>query len=1115
MKQLLLALGTVLIISVPLLAAPRHYNDLSNKNFFQANPITGKVTNDKGEPLAGVTVQVKGLSNSTTTAADGSFTINAPADAASLVFTYVGMERREVSIAGKTNFQIQLTGVDAKLEEVVVVGYGTQKAKDITSSAVAVELKKMEDMPVRTITEALRGQVPGLNVTGGNARPGVNASLSIRQYFNFSRNASNPLPLIVIDDVIQLDPSSGNPSLEQFNLLDLSEVESITVLRDAGAAIYGSRGSNGAIVVKTKRGKIGAPKISYAGKFSYNDAVSHVKTMSAYEHGIFANRFGRASGWSANSFFSEAELDQMKSLNWDWREEAWKGAGAMQHSLNVSGGADRATYFAGASFFTQDANMGSQDYKRWTFRVGTDVKVINNLKLNATVSANNFDLEKSFTKVSINDGGYGRGSEQTDYVVLAHMPKYIPWKYNVNGADRYISPALGPNRVQTTPVGQNNITGWNYFGLLNNGSKTTSNDFSYNTNFSLQYDVPFVKGLSLRGSYGLSYSSDNTEQDMLPQTLAIATNTNAVSTHLYGAGTTWFTGENRSQSRVSYNDVIGKIQQGNFFVNYENSFGRHNVTALAGVEKSQQYYLKKVQIYESPLSTYNGAYTSAGTLNTSNSTATPVEGGILSYLGRVNYNYDSKYLLQFLFRSDASTKFAPENYWGFFPSVSAGWVISKEKWFDNIRWVNYLKLRASIGTTGKNDIQPWKWRQLYSYAADKGMGFGSNGGVLVGGLTPDATPNPNITWDQSIKQNFGIDASFFRNRLSVSIDQYVENISDILTQVSSTVGVPISIGGAFAEENFSGLRSWGTEVSLNWSDRIKRTVDYSIGMNFGTGDNKVTKYYPVAFDYPSKIGNQEGYSTIRPAYGLITWKGTSTGDGILRTDYDVDSYWAYLTDLATKAGTTPKYFDITTKSGLKKGMLAYEDKAGQLDATKRTIAGQNGQITADQDYVELEKKNKSYGINTNLSLSWKGITWAAQIATSWGGYNDIDYIKQGTSTAQLFWSHESYLRDMYDTADNVSGKYPNLAYYDQNSAPSDFWQISSFRSYVRSMSLGYTLPRDLSRKLHMESVRLSVTGFNLWDFYNPYPDKYRNMYDDPALDYPTLRTWALGLNVTF
>ena len=232
MKQLLLALGTVLTISVPVFAAPRYESDFSNKHFFQTTPITGKVTNDKGEPLAGVTVQVKGLKTSAVTDADGNFRIDAPAGAATLVFSYVGMDRKEVSIAGKTDFQIQLTAADDKLEEVVVVGYGTQKAKDITSSAVPVNLKKLEDMPVRTITEALRGQVPGLNVSGGNARPGVNPSLSIRQQFGWGKDGSSTLPLIVIDDVIQLDPSTGLPSLDQFNLLDLSEVESITVCQN-------------------------------------------------------------------------------------------------------------------------------------------------------------------------------------------------------------------------------------------------------------------------------------------------------------------------------------------------------------------------------------------------------------------------------------------------------------------------------------------------------------------------------------------------------------------------------------------------------------------------------------------------------------------------------------------------------------------------------------------------------------------------------------------------------------------------------------------------------------------------------------------------------------------
>lgn len=1080
--------------------------------------VTGKVTDkETGKPVEGVTVRVKNHTATTLTNAEGNFTLKVPSSESVLSFTSVGYVLYEVK-AGTGTLNVSLTQSDSKLDEVVVIGYGTQKKGNLTSSVATIDPKKIDELPTSNITRALAGQVPGLNVNSGSYRPGSNATLNIRQSFTFAKDGNNSgLPLFVIDDVIQLDPQTGLPSIDQFNLLDPSEIESITVLRDASAAIYGSIASQGAIIVKTKRGKPGAPKISYSGKFEYNDAVSHVKTMSAYEHGIFANRFGRNAGWGVTNFFDSTELEKLKSLDYNWLNEAWKPSGAMQHSVNVSGGSDRATYFAGASYFTQNANLGSQDYNKWTFRTGTDVKVINNLKLSATVSANNFSLEKSFTKVSLNDGAYTSGAEQTDYAVLSHMPKYIPWQYMVNGVNQYVSPALGPNRVQTTPVGQNNISGWNYFGLLNNGSKTTTSNFSYNTNFSLQYDIPFVKGLSVKASYGLNYSTDNTEQNMLPLTLSVATNTNQAGKHLYDtATTTWFTGENKQGSRVTYIDAIGKVQQENFYVNYDNTFGRHNISAVALIEKGQTYYERKFVIYDQPLTIYNGAYTSAGTLNTSNTTVIPSENGSLSYLGRVNYSYFNKYLFQFQLRSDASTKFAPENYWALFPSVSAGWVISREEWFGKFfPWIDNLKLRASVGKTGADYIKPWRWLQMYSYAADKGLGFGSNGGVLVGSLTPDPAPNRLITWDQTIKQNYGVDATLLKGRLSFSVDRYLDHISDILTQVASTVGVPITVGGAAAEQNFSKMTTWGTEITATWKDKIARKVDYSINVNYSTGDNRMDRWLDVAYNYPSAISTQVGYSTINPKWGFLTWKGTSSGDGILRSDADIDNYWQYLTDLATKAGTTPSYLGITSKSGLKRGMLAYQDLAGQLDANARTIGGPNGRIEKDQDYTKLVKQNKGQGFATNLNFSWKNVSLSAQISTSWHTYTGIDYVKQGTSSGQIFWSHESYLRDMFDTLDNVNGKWPNLGYYDYNSVPSDFWQISSFRSFVRSMTVSYTLPKSISSKMRMDNLRLSVSGFNLWDFYNPYPDKYRNMYDDPKVDYPTLRTWSLNINATF
>jgi hypothetical protein len=462
-----------------------------------------------------------------------------------------------------------------------------------------------------------------------------------------------------------------------------------------------------------------------------------------------------------------------------------------------------------------------------------------------------------------------------------------------------------------------------------------------------------------------------------------------------------------------------------------------------------------------------------------------------------------------------SSRFAPANYWGFFPGISVGWVVSEESFFrDNVSWMDNFKIRASLAKTGNDNVKPWKWTQLYALAVDKGQGFGTNGGNFVSGLAPDGEPNPNLHWDQTIQRNLGFDMAFLKNRLMVNMDGYYNSSTDMLTDMGGAINVPISVGGAFAERNYSALNYWGTEISATWRDHVGQ-VNYSVGMNFSWGDNKTIKYLDVPFDYPSKIGRKAGYSTNRPGYGLVTWKNTSSGDGILRTDTDVDAYWQYLTDLATASGGAPRYFDITSKTGVKKGMMAYEDQAGALDSRTETIGGKNGRIAEDEDYVEMVKKNQSYGIATNLSVSWKSITLAAQISTSWGGLNFLDAVKQGTSSTNAMWTPSEYLRDMYDSTDNPNGKYPNMFYYDYAYKSSDFWKMPTFRMVVRSLSLGYTIPKELLKKVKLENAKFILSGYNLWDLYNPYPNKFRNMFDSPKLSYPTLRTWSLGVNLGF
>jgi TonB-linked SusC/RagA family outer membrane protein len=1105
----------VLLLVISTLTVPVHL-------FAQEVRVKGKVIDGKtNQPLSGATVKVKNTNTMAISDEGGVFVINAPSSESIISVTYTGYEVYEKK-AGNGDLTIKLNNLAADLGEVIVVGYGTQKQRNVTGSVVSVNTAKLADMPVATITEALRGQVPGLSVQGGSQRPGAMPSLTIRQQFDWTKDGGSKTPLIVIDDVIQVDPQTGWPSLDRFNLLDLSEVESITVLRDASTAIYGYRASQGAIVIKTKRGKAGAPKISYSGKFETADAVSHGKVMSAYEYGVYANRFGRAAGWSDQNFFSASELERMQSLNYDWMRNDWERANAMQHSLDVSGGSEKATFFTGGSYYTQGANLGSQDYHKYTFRAGTDVTVASGLKLSATIAANNYNIEKSFTKVTVNDGSYAIGGEQNDYNVLLHMPKYIPWIYNIGGLDRYVSPALGPNKLGNVS-GNNSIANSNYYALLNNGSKQTNKSFGYNANFSLQYELPFIKGLSVKMNYAIQSYANNTEQVMIPVTLSRANNTNTTEHHLYDSAKWDNPVVNKSNSRVTYDNTNGTTEQINFFVNYERSFGDHNIAAVFSGERAKNQWEDRYQIYDQPLiGGYNGTSVSAGTLNPSNTITFRQENGSLSYLGRVSYNYRSKYLFQFLFRSDASSVFAPENYWGFFPGVSAGWIISDESFFkDNVSWVNFLKLRGSFGKTGNNNVKPWRWIQLYKAETDKGMGFGTNGGSLTTGITPEVSPNRDAKWDRTIQRNFGIDFSVLNNRLSVNIDQYYNTASMMFTNMAGAIGVPVSIGGGFAEQNFGGVKAWGTEITAAWKDKIAGKVDYSVSMNFGIGDNKVTTYFDQPFDYLSGITTRKevGYSTYGPAWGFRTWKQTSGGDGILRTNEDIDAYWAYLTDLAAKSGipgAAPKYFEVTSKTAMKKGMLAYEDVGGNLDEASKTYGGPNGVIAAKQDYVQLLKNTKSYGIATNLSVSYAGISLSAQILTSWGGYNTLDYLKQGTSSTQSMWAQPIYLNDMFDSTDNPNGKYPNLALYDDfGGANSDFFKISSFRCYVRALSVGYALPQRLLKKARLENARFYLTGNNLWDFYNPYPNKYRNMYDAPNVGYPTLRTWALGVNLGF
>ena len=1092
------------------------------ENAGERTAITGRVVDKDGLGVVGLNVLEKGTKHAVMTDIDGNYKIQVPKGAV-LQFSYIGMKTQERAVGNATTINVTMQEDASTLDEVVVVGYGTQKKNNLTGAVAVIKPDDIAELPVTNLAESLRGQIAGLSVGGNGARrPGETADLQIRQVFSYSKDGSTNFPLIVIDDMVQIDPETGKSTMEMFNRLDPSEIESITVLKDGSAAIYGTRASQGAIIVKTKRGKEGKTKLSYSSQFAINDAISHVKTMSAYENGIYNNRLWGAQGQTdPKYFFSDAELEEMKSLNYDWLKKAWKPATQQKHTLTVSGGTDKATYFAGINYLTQGANLGEQDYKKWNFRTGVNAKVTKDLDLSFSVSGNTNEIEKSFTKSasSVRNGFASAvtNAEQADYGFLLHMPKYVPWEATINGENHYVSPFPRTDRnLGGTQNTNSSIAGWNYFALLDSGSKQTSSDFTMNVNTSLTYNVPFVKGLSLKGTYARTQFSNHTNQVALPFELARIKNFYNADRHLASAAadSDWDIRDNVRQSRVVYDNTTSKNVQANFFATYARTFGDHSFDAMVGVERSEANFNFERLYYENPSKDYLGTSATAGTLTT-NSFSDRRESGTLSYMGRFNYSFKDKYLFQFIFREDASTKFAPENYWAFFPSVQVGWVISKENWFaDNVKWMDYLKVRYSVGKTGKDNINPWRWDTYYDVIVDKGLQFGSNGGKLGGAIAPRVNPNRNVGWDTNWKYDLGIDMTLLNNRLSITADYYVDKNTDMLFPVSDAIGVPISVGGGFAEENFISVTAWGTEFAVNWKDKINDNFSYNVGIITGFSNSEIKKYTDQPFSHPSNNAAMVGRQGIVPVWGFKTWKDTSTGDGILRTDEDVANYWQYLTNNANAVGGTPNFLGITKETDLRKGMLAYQDLGGAFDTATGIQAPSDGRIDKNLDYGKLAKSNRNYGFTTNLGMKYKNFFMKTQIATSWGGFREIDNVAQYTSTNDAIWSRESFWTDMYGP-DNVDGKYPNLIFRDQLSVPSDFWSVNTLRCTVRNLTLGFDFPKEVISQLGISNASLGLTGYNLWDLYNPYPDHYRNMYDDSLTGYPTLRTWTLNLNVSF
>ncbi|MBX9046890.1 TonB-dependent receptor [Bacteroides thetaiotaomicron] len=1099
-KNIILSLfiGTLLTFVMPLCA--------------QNQTVTGLVVDVSGEPIIGATVMVVNGTVGTVTDIDGKFNIKV-APKSKLKVSFVGYTSQIIS--DLKNPRIVLLEDQLKLDEVVVLGdYGSQKLRNATGAIETISTEELKDLSVGSLGDALAGKINGLHVSLSGGRPGSTPSLQIRQSSvnttitpssDLGGNAS-PTPLYVIDGFIADEGA--------FNNLDINEVENVTVLKDAAAAVYGARAAYGVVLVKTKQGKVGAPKISYSGQFGYTDALMLPKMLNAYDYGRIYNAARAANTATKDQesddlrvqLFQSDELEAMKGMNYNLLDKEWSAALTQRHSVNISGGTEKATYFGGVSYYQQEGNIGRLDYNRWNYRAGVNANISKWMKASLQVSGNYGETNKP-------KNVKGGGSDGDFESLMLHVP-YVPDQ--VNGYYIFHS---GMENI-TNPSDQQK---YNFAAVQNASDNVENQNQNFSLNGSLEYDFgwsKYLRGLKVKASYSKNISTGKTNTIGTKIDVYRLISRGGSGGHLYVGDEIEYNANTLGLYELNNGNSLGRSMnrsdsyQMNLTVSYARQFGKHYVSGLFSIEKAESEWEDLNGSLTDPLPFTDGQSSSVDS-NAEGFAQTVTfnrsESGMLSYVGRVNYSYDDKYLFEFMLRSDASAKFAPQNYWGMFPSWSAGWVISDEKWFDKDKTkIDFLKIRGSFGILGKDNVNAWLWTQLYTRNPDKGPIFGTNSSTNTSATIrmPKQGVNPDVHWDKTYKTNFGIDMAFLKNRMSANLDFYYDMGREMFASHQGTSYYPNTVGIQPAPENFGEVDTYGVELSLGWKDKIGKDMSYWVKLTTGYNDNKIRETgWKAAYDFDKLVRNE------RSDRGLWGYECI----GMFRSYQEINEYF-------DKYSIT-KYLG-NTKENVHPGMLIYKDVRGQYDESTGTFGPADG-IVDEQDYIKISHRaSNPYGGTLNFGFSYKDFSISAQFGASWGAYSLVPTTMRKESYSEYsnvsaMWKDMFVYEDIYDAnnivtvAQNRNAKYPNIRYSSVNGVPSTFWKVSAATVQLRNMTVAYALPKEWLKIIGISSCRFNLTCQNVFNFLNPYPEGAWASWAGSYGYYPNLRKFTLGVNVSF
>jgi TonB-linked SusC/RagA family outer membrane protein len=1001
---------------------------------------------------------------------NGKFALDVPDPNAKINFSFIGFVTQQVSLAGRniTTIDVNLVPTVESLEEVVVIGYGTQKRTTLTGAVSSVKGDVVAKIPVPNVSNAMAGQIAGVISRQQSGEPGSdNAEFYIRGV----ATTGSGVPLIVIDGIVRSSAVwNGTRYVLSSNLnqIDPSTIESISILKDASAvAPYGMGGANGVILITTKGGSEGLPTLTFNTYYGWQSPTYYPNLLNAVDYMTLRNE----AVYNQNPA-SPPEFDPVLIANYadstakdpdkfpdsNTKDLVNLSVPIQKYDLQISGGSERTKYFAGVGFFGQDGMFDKVNYKRYNFNLNLETKVTKTTTVNVSFigsyeRTNDLDVASSANQLFRN--GY----------------KFIPTQ------PIYYSNGLWGQFAGNSPVAVLKGDGYRY---QDNNTILTS--------MSIEQSIPFIKGLSVKGvfSYDSRLLYDKgwhtpfyyyiIDLNVTPRTF-----TQSISTQ---------EGNVPAYTYLTQTDSRWRTYTYQAYINYSNSFGKHNITALlvADARNGNYDYLYArrnnfaVNIDELVLGSSNkNDYDNGGSSSVN---------AQIGYVYRLDWNYNNRYMFEASGRYDGHYYFAPGKRWGYFPAFSAAWRISEENFMKGISWLTNLKLRASWGKTGNLAGSAYQYLSGYTLSGN-GYAFGS--GAMVQQAYVNTENNPNITWEVSQKSDIGIEASLWKDLLLFEADFFYENRSGML--LSPAVTVPYEYGLGLAQENAGKMNTYGFEVTLGTRKEFQNGIRLNMSGNISLAKNKMVEMFETAATYDNPNRRQTGrpYQTVfgYKTLGFFSTDEDLNGDGII--DAANDGY--NITQWGTLHPGDIKYADLSGPNGV---------PDGKIDSNDQCVIGY------PQAYPLLV-----FGFSA--SANWKGL----DLSLFFQGAGMTSYNIQNFMTYPFLNNNSNADYEYYNnhwTPDHQNSKYPicwpgTVANMTQTS---DFWQRNASYLRLKNAQLGYTIPNSVMQKIKIKSIRVYLAGQNLITFSGlKFMDPESSTYQTDGTFYPTMKSYTIGANVTF